>query len=252
MKYIYENENKIIILINLLIFSFLLISLYLLGLFPAVSVLLPYSIIVAALSYIRYYIPVKIGTLLSSCQLDDYGDYIHHLRMKLSKKSFLKDYYLFRIAQYSYYLGDFEDCIQMLKQIKVESLSQKKYGNFDKLDYYLLAYRSRIELGGENQIQNITLQLLSQPQSKKKDLYLEKVQLYEDLILRKQANDYCNLLSNDSILKKIEYNYFKAKNSNLNNDFEAAKFHFENLAQYDERLFMVREAKKWLAEIQTH
>lgn len=249
MRYIYKNENKMILLINLLIFTFLLVCLYYLGLFPATSVLLPYSAIVAILSYVRYHLPVKISYLLFSCQLDDYEDYIQHIKMKVSKKSSLQNYYLFRIAQYSYYLGDFEDCIQTLKQVEVEGLSLKKYGAFDKLDYYLLAYRSRIELGGEKQIRNIALQLCSQTKSNKKDLYLKKIQLYEDLIVRNQVNDYCNFLSEDSILKKIEKNYFIAKNSILKKDFESTKIHFENIVQYDGRLFMVREAKKWLANI---
>lgn len=224
----------------------LLICLYLLGLFPAVSVLLPYSLVVVVLSCIRYYIPIKIGTMLSSCQLDDYENYIQHIRAKVIKKSILQNYYLFRIAQYFYYIGDFEGCVEMLKQVEVDKFSPNKYGNIDKLDYYFLAYRSRIELGGEKQIQNITSQLLALPPSKKKDFYLQKIHLYEDLIVKKQVNNDFDLLPDDSVLNKIEKEYFIAKNNILKNDFEGTKRYFEKISQYDDRLFMVREAKKWL------
>ncbi|MGT2655464.1 hypothetical protein [Streptococcus varani] len=130
----------------------------------------------------------------------------------------------------------------------MESLSSKKYGNIDKLDYYLLAYRIRIELGGERQIMNIASQLSSQPQSKKKDLYLKRIHCYEDLIIENQGNDYVHFLPDDSLLSTIEKNYFIAKNSILNNDVILAKNYFDNVAQYDERLFMVREARRWLAD----
>lgn len=246
MRYIYENENKIIIFINLLMIISLLICFYLLGLFPAVSVLLPYSLVVVVLSCIRYYIPIKIGSMLTSCQLDDYEDYIQYLRTKTNQKSILQNYYLFRIAQYSYYLGDFVGCIQKLKQVKVDTLSQNKYGNIDKLDYYFLAYRTRIELGGEKQIQNIITQLLGLPSSKKKDIYLQKIHLYEDLIVKKQVNNYSDMLPDDSLLCKIEKDYFIAKNNLLKKDFEVAKRYFEKISECDERLFMVREAKEWL------
>lgn len=151
---------------------------------------------------------------------------------------------------YSFMMGDFDAVIKEAR----EALSQKelpqKYKNF--FESYLMRSTvltdpglSREELEAQLNGLTITDPTLAE---KTKEVCLV---LY-DLTIAHQSNDYFEDLSNDFKYQQLEIIYYQALNATLKGDKHRAKEFFRKLILEDESLYIVRKAKQYLKDEDSH
>ncbi|MDG3132775.1 hypothetical protein MKL26_07075 [Streptococcus suis] len=215
------------------------------------TVFIPYLVIVIILHLIRYLFAIAMTDLLYSLEFTKYVNYIHYAEKKMNKNGSLKNYYLFRVAQYKYYSGHFDECITLLKEIDISTFKYRKYVNYDLLDFYFLAYNARIRLDELEKLNNIEYHIQHIPvytsrTKYKKNIYLKQIKFIREVLLENKENDFYANKQPNSKLESILINYYQGLNGIVKNDKAMTHKYFKNIEHESDFLFAVREAKEWL------
>lgn len=252
-KKFYKYEHLVFYCTRYLLVSSVLICLYFMKDHDFYIVVVPYIMIITLFSLIRYLFPMAVSDMLHSVESKEYIAYIDYSEKQALKRGSLRNYYLYRVAQFKYYSGDFESCISFLKQIDILTFKSNKYGNFDELDFYFLAYLARIRLDNLEKLEHIKSHIqdfptrTSRTKSKKMN-YLEKMNFMKDVLLDKKTNDFYNNVEEGSKLEWIMKQYYSALNALNIDDKEAVFRYYQTIANEASFLFMVQEAKTWISK----
>ncbi|MCW6660602.1 hypothetical protein NHG25_09060, partial [Aerococcaceae bacterium NML191292] len=80
---------------------------------------------------------------------------------------------------------------------------------------------------------------------KKKQFYLSYIEIFDALFI--QNKEISNLtLSENSLYKYIRSHYLYAINALNQGDEQTARIEFQLIANYSDKLYMIKEAKEWL------
>lgn len=249
----YKYEYFVFYCIRYLLVASVFICLYFMKDYEFHIVIIPYLIVIMLLSLIRYLLPIAISNMLYSVESKEYLAYIAYSERKSVRRGSLQNYYLYRVAQFKYYSGDFEACIAFLKQINISIFKSNKYGNFDLLDFYFLAYLARIRLDNLEKLDSIKSQIQNIPARTsrtlyKKTNYIEKMNFMKDVLLDKKTNDFYDHVETNTKLEWIVKQYAMALNAFIVNDREAVTQHYQAISNEAPFLFMVQEANNWLSK----
>lgn len=194
-----------------------------------------------------YFMVTRIETeILQSLNIEVLEKYIS----KIESRNFrgkTKNIYLFKLSSYYYMFGQFEKSIELLKKVEFEKLPS---GSYSALDYYFQAYLSRVKMQSWDKIENIKNHFLSYQSNKmseykKKQFYLSYIEIFDALFI--QNKEISNLtLSENSLYKYIRSHYLYAINALNRGDEQTARIEFQLIANYSDKLYMVKEAKEWL------
>ena len=151
---------------------------------------------------------------------------------------------------YSFMMGDFDTVITDAREALSQKELSQKYKNF--FESYLLRSivltdpnLTREEL--EVQLNELTITDPTLAEKTKKVC----LALY-DLTIAHQSNDYFEGLSNDFKYQQLEIIYYQALNAALKGDKHRAKELFRKLILEDESLYIVRKAKQYLKDEDSH
>lgn len=253
LKKFYKYERLVFYFTRYLLVASVLLCLYFMKDYDFYIVIVTYITIVALFSLVRYLFPIAMSDMLYSVESKEYIAYIDYSEQQSLKGGSLRNYYLYRVAQFKYYSGDFENCISLLKQIDILTFKSNKYGNFDELDFYFLAYLARIRLDNLEKLEHIKLHIQNFPAhtsrtKSKKINYLEKINFMKDVLLDKKTNDYYNNAEDSSKLEWIMKQYCGALNALAIDDKETVLQYYQTISNEASFLFMVQEAKSWLSK----
>ncbi|MDG3132760.1 hypothetical protein MKL26_07000 [Streptococcus suis] len=196
-------------------------------------------------------LPYLIDRLIAKIDIDSYERYLIQLYPMIHKRNIYKNYALFRLSEFAYLCGNFEESIAYLKEVDIDQLSILKYGGKSKLDYYLQAFKIRTAMNDLSKLENIKLQLMMQTpkfsiERSKKLLYLNYCEFYNDICIKHIPNDMYKQMPSNNFLNELQKKYFMAKFYKLKGDSIEVERLFLEISKNDKRLFMVREAKEWL------
>lgn len=151
---------------------------------------------------------------------------------------------------YSFMMGDFDAVIKEAREAINQTDYPQKYTNF--FESYLIRSivlidpdLTREELEGRLNELTITDPTLAE---KTKEVCLA---LY-DLTIAHQSNDYFEGLRNDFKYQQLEIIYYQALNAALKGNQHRAKALFHKLVSEDESLYIVRKAKQYLKDEDSH
>lgn len=151
---------------------------------------------------------------------------------------------------YSFMMGDFDIVIKEAREALSQTDCPQKYKNF--FESYLIRSivltdpdLSREELEGRLNELTITDPTLAEKTRK------VCLALY-DLTIAHQSNDYFEDLSNDFKYQQLEMIYYQALNATLKGDNSRAEELFRKLVSEDESLYIVRKAKHYIEDEDSH
>lgn len=158
-----------------------------------------------------------------------------------------RNYYLVKLSSYYYIFGYFDYSIALLKQVDLEKLPS---GPYSALDYYFQAYISHLKMKNWDKLENIKQHFLAYKSNrlseyKKKQFYMTYLDIFEKLFIQQSEVSELSLAENTPY-EYVRSHYFLAVNALNKQDNQLAREEFQKLSTYPEKLYMVREAKKWL------
>ncbi|SDO78819.1 hypothetical protein SAMN05216347_102311 [Streptococcus equinus] len=161
------------------------------------------------------------------------------------KSLFSKPSYYFRVALVYLLLGRINNAEKLLGKANDCLKGNKRI----IINYYFLDSLIAIAKKDVHHFENAYNALLDF--SKKYEAVKSVTRLVKAIsnIERQNSDDYFDSLNSKNNLEKIVFDYYKAKNQLLTGNYEAAKENFQQIANENLELFYVREAKKYLEEL---
>ncbi|CQR24746.1 hypothetical protein BN1356_01102 [Streptococcus varani] len=161
-----------------------------------------------------------------------------------------KSNYLFLLVKSLAFQGQFEASLKKLDEIHLEHVFKKFRPNMI-VDILCLKLLCKVHLNTDVDLDSFRSRITEFAEWGEKDNLIQTNLAIYDLIYLKKPNPYFKTVKNgNSKLENLVRHYYSGINSLLTNDFESLEYHFTVISKYDERLFMVREARRWLVEMQ--
>ncbi|SDI73302.1 hypothetical protein [Streptococcus equinus] len=170
-------------------------------------------------------------------------------KIKLKKERL--DFYLSK-AKVLFYQGNFEESLKSLGLLQKNDFLGLN-SEIWMLDYYYLLYLNNIFLEKKFSAEKILSEISKinggeKVQLQKKE-YSQEVNALNDIFVLKQNNAFFEILPNRNKLGLVTSIYYSGMNNYFQNEFKKAKENFQKIANENPELFYVREAKKYLEEL---
>lgn len=147
----------------------------------------------------------------------------------------------FATVTYRYMVGDFSRVIQTVQEFEEKdrlTQRQKEILAEYQVSAHLLSQREGSDRPFQDILDSESVHLTQSIEQKCRAIY--------DIVIQKQATDYFDHINTSSKFIELEALYFRARSEILRGGDNEAKRLFAMIAQEDNRLYFVREAKAYL------
>ena len=190
------------------------------------------------------YVNVLNYVLQEDVDLDKYVNILRLLPRESKNKKFKREYSqasLLAEGRYQYLKGNFEQSLRFLNQVDFSLISKKNKNIYmDQLKYYTFLnelYLTKVSESG----------LI--PSFINEKLYVQLRAILN--VVNGEKTDYFSIWNPEWKLEKIMKNYYSALNHLNQNQPEEAKTCFQEIVNENPDLFYVKEAKKYLEELES-
>ena len=157
--------------------------------------------------------------------------------------------YTSSLIQINYLKGDFQEMKTNLSTLHFEQ-PLKENAKQLKLFAYKMQYLESFFTKGKTNASDIlnSIENLSCRDEQLKLRIINEIKALDDILVQGKVNDYFERTKCETNLRMLEYTYFNAKNAELEEKFDKVKALYAQIAQENDELFFVKEAKKYLDE----
>ncbi len=197
----------------------------------------------------RYLIPKVLNNIFfNNLEFDKYLKIVKSLVGSNGRDS----HYKIMEAHKYFYLGEFEKAKEIILDLKATKKAKRSDFNI-LINYYTLLFLTNINLNKVDEAEVILKKFkelkLKKEFKKDHNKSIDTFDCVYDVLVLKKPNDYFEIKEYNYELPKLYYKYFlNGVNSINSGKVDKTVTLFLELKDFDEKLFFVREAKKWLRE----